>query len=190
MNGIGTGSNNTRIAAPGTVWQEVEMNLSQLDTGIWINIPFAMHTAAEPFAILMEMSGLQPGDSISLYHSKVDNTAADDLSWERRSDGTWKTLRFSWPLDVDLAIVALVEQATGLDEGVKKEEILFHRRQDFVQWRNPTSEASNLMIYDLQGRFLMSEHLRGAEGSLHLNEVHANRPLLFRLPGRSFILLP
>jgi hypothetical protein len=190
MNASGTGSNGLLISAPGTVWQEVNMPLSSLDTGTWMSIPFSSFACAESFAVVMDMNGLKQGDSISLYHSNPNNVLPDDLSWEQRADGTWKTLRYSWPLDVDLSIVAMVERSTGMDERSEEKGIQFTRRYNLIEWQYATDHPVNLSVYDLQGRLLMNSEVNAGMGSLILKSDLASIPLLLRGKGFSVLLFP
>jgi hypothetical protein len=190
MNGSGIGSNGLQLAAPGSVWQEVVMPLSSLDTGTWIQIPFATFAASEKFAVVMELSGLKSGDSISLYHSQPDNTISDDRSWERRSDGTWKTLRYSWPLDVDLAMIAVVETGTGIFEAEKITTPVFRRRQDILEWQNVSAVNTPLYVYDIQGKLLFTQTLNAGSGSLSLDPRWSDQILMVRTSETTVLLPP
>lgn len=102
---------------PGTVNQSGMILMTDVDTA---NIQFAALDndayVSGDFIAGFDMSMMSSADTIGLVSSTDGEGAAAELAWEKWSDGTWYTLLKAWPVDLDLAIWALVRSSdVGVD---------------------------------------------------------------------------
>lgn len=84
-------------------------------------------------SIGIDLTYLAVGDSVGLYSTTDGDAEQDQEAWEQDADGDWFTVvsPYSWGLDVDLAIFALIDvnDPAGIDE----------HHSDVTLWPNPTS---------------------------------------------------
>lgn len=169
--GAGTdGGGNAITTAPGTVLASQDELLSALDTGtmyasganIWM-LAAPVATASD-FSIGFTMAGLAAGDTVGLVSSTDGDGTGMDLAWEEWSDNTWHSFldANNWGLDLDLFILAIVDQNVGVNE-------YYHGIKMTQNYPNPAvgsttinyslenaSENVVLNIYDMTGKLVKS----------------------------------
>ena len=127
-------------ACPGTVLASATVTMADVDTTGFTAVSFTQTSVSSDFYIGIEMTGLAAGDTVGLVSSSDGEGA--ELSWEKWSDGTWYTMVAAWPLGIDYAIWALVDNpdAAGI------EDLGFFNGIKAIVSPNPVVENANLSI--------------------------------------------
>jgi len=185
----GTGTNVSGTGpCPGTVVASQDVLVSAVDTGLSLatGANVWMLTNAVPFsgdfAIGFDMSGLAAGDTVGLVSSTDLDAGGMDLSWEEWSDNTWHSFLEpnNWGLDLDLFILAIVDQNVGVNE--------YYNGMTMSQnYPNPavgstvinynldaSADAVVLNIYDLNGNLVKSVNQGAQAPGAHMITLDVN----------------
>lgn len=170
-NGPGTdGGGNTVSTAPNTVLASQDEFMTGLDTSstyagganIWMfTSPVA---TSSDFALGFTMAGLAAGDTVGLVNSTDGDAGGFDLAWEEWSDNTWHSYldANNWGLDLDLFILAIVDQNVGVTEfynGIKMNQNYPNPAFGSTTINYELATASEnvvLNVYDMTGKLVKS----------------------------------
>ncbi|MFT4681596.1 MAG: hypothetical protein ACI9YU_001445 [Flavobacteriales bacterium] len=126
--------------SPGAVLTSATVTMADVDTTGFTAVAFTPTSVSSDFYIGIEMSGLAAGDTVGLISSSDGDGA--ELTWEKWNDGDWYTMLAAWPLSLDFAIWALVDNpdAAGI------EDLGFFNGIKAIVSPNPVVENANISI--------------------------------------------
>ena len=108
------------------------------------------------------------GDTMAIYSTKVNCNSGASLSWERAVDSTFGTIHTNWNFsntdNIDLAIFPLIETTTtGISNLKNAANYFYFNNVNNLLRFSPSISKSNLIIYDMIGRRILSKETEGEE---------------------------
>lgn len=104
--------------APDTIRASVSVPVYQLVENDFTEVDFGFDTIVfqsdEQFFIGVDVSGLAPNDTVGLLSTTDEDAGTTYLAWELTANNDWVLIAhpaYSWNLDVDLAIFAVIDEA-------------------------------------------------------------------------------
>jgi hypothetical protein len=132
-------------ACPGTLLGSANIALSDVDTsGMFNFVSFTPASVNSDFYIGFNVAGFAAGDTIGLVSSADGEGGQAELAWEQWDNGAWYSMLAAWPLDFDLAIWAIVDNAST---GIEGDNFFNGVKADVMP--NPASEVANI-VFDLE----------------------------------------
>jgi len=110
--GVAAGA--VQATAPGTLIDSAEILVSQIDTSQFLAVSFTPgRIIYDDFAIEVDFSTLDAGDTLSLYTNSDGEAGVTQLAWELWNNDSWHSMLQAWNLDIDFAMWPVVDQSTS-----------------------------------------------------------------------------
>jgi hypothetical protein len=157
VNASGLSSVGNSSRAPGSILHSISVSITDIDTSGLMSFTQGLPLFCnDSIAIGIDLSNLHELDTIALYCSKEGKVKRTDCSWESAGNGTWNTFKYSWPLDVDLAIFPVVDFSTGFSD-------LKGNSPDYHVYPNP---VSGTMVYVESNDFIRGIEVYSISGAI------------------------
>lgn len=178
----GTG-NQTTGPVPGTELASVNIAVADVDTGTSTTLTYGQFSSPvfidEDFALGFDVTGLAAGDTVGLVSTADGEGGGAQLSFEKWSDNSWWSMLLAWPLDLDFAVFAVVDNSSsGVEDGNFFEGIKMSQNAPNPAFGITTidfelekyTEKLNLEVFDMTGRKVVNiERNELASGRHSLN---------------------
>lgn len=144
------------------------------------------------FSIGVDLTMLAPGDSVGLISTTDGNGGQRQEAWEQEASGGWMTVvsPFSWGLDVDFAIFALVDvdDPAGIsDESNLKVNVWPNPSEGPFHIQMPYVDQWNAAVYGVEGQLILRQSFLGDYAMFDLNGTVPGLYVL-QLQGRHAML--
>ncbi|GIV30625.1 MAG: hypothetical protein KatS3mg028_1691 [Bacteroidia bacterium] len=179
-NGNGTASSGSVTDAPGASLGSADLLINSIDTSAMGANGFVVVTFPTPVAVTqnyyigVDLTPTAAGDTIGIVSSADGEATIQDFSWEQWSDNSWHSFLEAWPLDIDLAIFAIISDPnnTGIDD------LGYTNGLRFQTYPNPAVDNVNV-TYDLTENANITIEIRDLNGRLIKNINKGSQ-----MPGR------
>lgn len=144
MDGTGTVNGGGTGPAPGTLLGGGALPVSSVTTAnpILLGLPNPISVSSD-YAVFVDFTQLSAGDSVAVYQTVDGDGNSADRAWEQWDDGLWYTMLYSWPLDIDLALIPI--ECPQSITGIELEEV----NQIMNVYPNPAQDGMFSVQYSL-----------------------------------------
>ncbi|TNF30543.1 MAG: T9SS type A sorting domain-containing protein [Bacteroidetes bacterium] len=167
--------------APDSVLTFVDVPLTELGTpGDLFQVLFSesiVLRAYEKFSVGIDLTYLNPQDTIGLISTTDGDAMGAVNAWEYTAGNTWFTVAesaFSWGLDVDLAIFALIDKddPSGLSEmQLSSISIYPNPAVDAIVVDSENSRVERIEMYDASGSLVLSYSPLGLSRPVNISQI-------------------
>ena len=117
-NGTGEAESGTVNTAPGTELASVTVSMSELDTSLSLaNAHVFTLTTPVPvtdmYYVGMDFTNTYD-DILGIVSTTKGDALGTELAWEQWDDGTWYSMLYTWPMDVDLGFFPIVDMSQSI----------------------------------------------------------------------------
>lgn len=124
------------------------------------------------FSIGIDLTLLAAGDTVGLLSTTDGDGGERQDAWEQESSGGWVTVvsPFSWGLDVDLAIFALVDvnDPAGISDPSLKMDVWPNPSEGLFHVQTPYSDQWNTVVYGANGQLITRQSFLGDRTKIDL----------------------
>jgi len=124
-------------------------------------------------SIGIDLTMLAAGDTVGLLSTTDGDGGEGQEAWEQESSGNWIVVvsPFSWGLDVDLAIFALVDvnDPAGISDPSVKMDVWPNPSEGLFHVQTPYSDQWNAVVYGANGQLISRQSFIGDRAMIDLN---------------------
>lgn len=173
---------NTTTGAPGTttLGSSNSIMLNSFNSGSATTFSFATMPNVSNMSFFV--SAVLPAtpasvDTFGIYTEDFSCTGSDSLAWEKWNDNSWNSFSSVYGGALDLAILPIVDIATGIDNISKNDLSLFkafpNPASGEVTINYSLSKASNvdIEVYDINGKLVKTISEKNAEVGQHNTKI-------------------
>ena len=166
--------------APDSVIGYVDVLVYELlDDGSFTEVSFANDTIVitSRFSIGVDFTQMNPADTVGLFSTTDGDASGSYNAWELTSDNDWFTVEesaFSWGLEVDLAIFAVIDEddPAGINQMQPRQLALYPNPcSSFIAIGNSDLNLNGIRIFDSAGREVVSYTVEPSTRTVDVSEL-------------------
>jgi hypothetical protein len=179
--------------APDSILAFVDIPVSSIVTdGGYTEVDFSTSTLAifNSFTIGIDLTLVSIGDTIGLFSTTDGDGLENQDCWEQSANGSWITILspFSWNLDIDLAIFAMIDEndPAGISEGTTQINVYPNPTEGFIHAEFGQHDNWTVEVTSVEGRTVINTEITSGFIELDLRGLKSGIYMLHASNGRTF----